>query len=109
MIWLARPRRDSVLSWSSAELSFIGGSPDFESSPDVLTWTCMFSFTSFIDASSASARPLLSSVAFLALSTLLTQKRLGMEWPRVLHLFVWRAPMKCQRTEDEDEGEEEEA
>lgn len=61
--------------------------PDFEASPDVLIWMWMCRGEVISGwVRSSSARPLSSCVAFLALSTEETQKRLGIWEVRALHL-----------------------
>lgn len=45
---------------------------------------------------SKAARPFSNASAFLMASTDSTAQRFGIFSARCLHLFVWRAPMKCQ-------------
>ena len=45
---------------------------------------------------SKAARPFSNASAFLTASTDSTAQRFGTFSARCLHLFVWRAPMKCQ-------------
>lgn len=72
------------MCFASWDVSAPGVTPDLDVSPDVLTW--MWMFRGVEGGGTREARPRLSWVAFLAVSTEETRWRLGRVDVRGLHL-----------------------